>query len=196
MDKRQLASRLATGVVVVLLVLYPALAYLGLRYLHPGWLAGLLILVCAARLLVARIGRVPAFTATQLLLVCGGGIVLALVSVLQDKPDAMLYYPALVNGAMLCVFGYSLMRPPTVVERIATLQEGPLPHEAVIYTRRVTIAWVLFFVFNGSIALYTALLTPLETWALYNGIVAYVLIGAMFGGELLMRGRFMKRLRP
>lgn len=196
MDKGQLAARLSTGVVVILLVLYPALAYLGLRYLHPGWLAGLLILVCAVRLVAARIGGVPAVTASQLLLVCGGGIVLALVSVLQDKPDAMLYYPALVNGALLCVFGYSLIRPPTVVERIATLQDGPLPPEGVVYTRRVTIAWVLFFIVNGSLALYTALRTPLETWALYNGIVAYVLIGAMFGGELLIRGRFMKRSRP
>jgi uncharacterized membrane protein len=195
MDKGQLAARLSTGVVVILLVLYPALAYLGLRYLHPGWLAGLLTLVCAVRLVAARIGGVPARTASQLLLVCGGGIVLALVSVLRDRPDAMLYYPALVNAALLCVFGYSLIRPPTVVERIATLQDGPLPPDGVVYTRRVTIAWVVFFIVNGSLALYTALRTPLETWALYNGIVAYVLIGAMFGGELLIRGRFMKRLR-
>ena len=68
----------------------------------------------------------------------------------------MLYYPAIVNGVLLVVFGGSVLYPPTVVERIARLREGALPAEAVRYTRRVTIAWVVFFVSNGGIALYTA----------------------------------------
>ena len=40
---------------------------------------------------------------------------------------------------------------------------------------------------NGAIALYTATLTPLATWALYNGFIAYLLIGTMFGAEFLVR---------
>jgi uncharacterized membrane protein len=93
----------------------------------------------------------------------------------------------LVNAALFAVFGYSVLRPPTVVERIARIKEGPLTPEGVRYTRRVTIAWVGFFLLNGGIALYTALLTSLNTWALYNGFIAYILIGAMFGGEWLLR---------
>ena len=192
---RKFASRLSAGVVAGMLVLYPVLIYFGLRYLHSGWLAALLILVCAVRLIAARLSGTLRDTGSQVFLVCGGGIALAGVSVLQNRPDAMLYYPALVNGTMLLLFGYSLVRPPTVIERIARLRDDHLPEEAIAYARRVTIAWAVFFIANGSIALYTALLTSLETWAFYNGIVAYVLIGAMFGGEFLARSRLMRNLR-
>jgi len=96
-----------------------------------------------------------------------------------------------VNGALLVVFGGSVLYPPTVVERIARLRDGALPPEAVRYTRRVTIAWTAFFVVNGGLALYTACLTSLDTWALYNGFIAYLMIGAMFGGEYWIRRRVL-----
>jgi uncharacterized membrane protein len=85
--------------------------------------------------------------------------------------------------------------PPTIVERLARLQRPDLPVEAVPYLRRVTIAWSLFFVGNGTVALYTATRASFETWAFYNGFLAYVLIGAMFGGEFLTRMRAMRNLR-
>jgi uncharacterized membrane protein len=187
-------SRIAGGAAVALLVLYPVAAYFSLRSLRPGWLAGLLIVASFVRLIAARASGTP--LTPQLLLVPVGGIALALWSLLRAAPDAMLYYPALCNGVLLCVFGYSVLYPPTVVERIARLEDGPLTPEAVRYTRRVTIAWVAFFVVNGSIAVYTALRTSLNTWALYNGFVAYLLIGAMFGGEWLLRARVLAARRP
>ena len=120
---------------------------------------------------------------------------LALVSMWSGSPDAMLYYPVLVNAVMLLLFSASLVYPPTVVERIARLRDRDLPAEAVPYLRRVTIAWCVFFVGNGALALYTAARASFETWALYNGLIAYVLIGAMFGAELLTRRRAMRNLR-
>ncbi|MBP9601744.1 MAG: hypothetical protein KBE41_09595, partial [Lutibacter sp.] len=39
--------------------------------------------------------------------------------------------------------------------------------------------WVAFFVFNGSLALYTTLFGSFTTWTLYNGLIAYVLIGTL-----------------
>lgn len=191
---QRLTAWLSAGVVAVL-ILYPMLVYVGLSYLRAGWIAAALIAVCVFRLLGLRFGVTGGLATPQVLLVCSGGIALAAVSWLSDSHDAMLYYPALVNGGLLLVFGYSLVYPPTVVERIARLREHDLPERAVTYTRRVTIAWVVFFVCNGAVALYTALRTPLEIWAFYNGIVAYILIGAMFGGELLVRTRVMRKLR-
>jgi uncharacterized membrane protein len=87
------------------------------------------------------------------------------------------------------------MHPPTIIERIARFTDPNLPFEAIGYTRRVTIAWCVFFVCNGSIALYTAVGASLETWAFYNGIVAYILLGLMFGGEFLMRMRVLRKRR-
>jgi uncharacterized membrane protein len=180
-------SQIAGTAAVALLVLYPIAAYFSLRSLRPGWLAGLLIVASLARLIAARASGTP--ITPQLLLVPLGGIALALWSLLRAAPDAMLYYPAVCNGALFCVFGYSVLRPPTVVERIARFKEGPLTPEAARYMRRVTIAWVAFFVVNGSIAIYTALRTSLDTWALYNGFIAYLMIGTMFGAEWLVRSR-------
>jgi uncharacterized membrane protein len=69
------------------------------------------------------------------------------------------------------------------------LSEPDLPPFAVIYTRRVTGVWCGFFVLNGSLALATALWASNQVWALYNGLLAYVMMGALFGGEWLVRRR-------
>jgi uncharacterized membrane protein len=76
-----------------------------------------------------------------------------------------------------------------MIERFARLQEPHLSETAIRYTRQVTIVWCVFFVLNGSIALYTALFCEMKTWALYNGLIAYVLMGALFAGEYLVRLR-------
>jgi uncharacterized membrane protein len=182
-----------------LLALYPLLMYVGLSRLGVVWIACILIAVCAIRLVAFRFGPAAriagAFGSRELLLFCGGAITLALVSVWRDSPDAILYYPVFMNAAMLLLFGSSLVFPPTVVERIARIRHPGLPAEAVPYLRRVTIAWCIFFVGNGAVALYTAVRTTFATWALYNGLIAYVLIGVMFAGEFLTRTRVMRVVR-
>ena len=44
---------------------------------------------------------------------------------------------------------------------------------------------------NG--ALYTALYADMKIWALYNGLIAYLLMGALFAGEYLVRLRVKAR---
>ena len=55
------------------------------------------------------------------------------------------------------------------------------------YSRKVTQLWCGFFIVNGAIAAYTAVLASRETWAWYNGGVAYALMGLLFVGEWLYR---------
>jgi uncharacterized membrane protein len=47
------------------------------------------------------------------------------------------------------------------------------------------------FVFNGVVALYTALACSREVWAAFNGLIAYVLVGALIAGEWLYRRVFI-----
>jgi len=129
----------------------------------------------------------------QLAAASGIGIALALVSLLQRRADAMLYYPVLVNAGLLTAFAWSLARPPTVIERLARLKDGELSAAAVAYTRRVTVAWVVFFACNGTIAFVTARWTSIETWTFYNGAASYGLIGIMIGGEWLVRRSVQRR---
>lgn len=51
----------------------------------------------------------------------------------------------------------------------------------------------MFFVVNGTIAAITALAGSDRAWAIYNGGIAYGLIGAMFAVEWLVRQRVKRR---
>jgi uncharacterized membrane protein len=82
-----------------------------------------------------------------------------------------------------------------MVERIARFREPALPQEAVKYTRRVTQVWCLFFLGNGLIALWTAIWQSARAWFWYNGVIAYLLIGALFAGEWLIRHRMLEKQR-
>jgi uncharacterized membrane protein len=106
------------------------------------------------------------------------------------------FYPALVSGVMLVVFLWSLHSPPSLIERLARLQHPDLPPEGVIYTRRVTlVCWCGFFIVNGGIALVTALWSSFEVWSLYNGLIPYILMGILLGGEYVVRMKTQKHVR-
>jgi uncharacterized membrane protein len=192
---RTLGTSLSVAVVIALAA-YPLLVYAVIGRFGPSGVAALLAAVCLARLVILKVRGLPSpfgdfqgasFGGSYLTLVCIGGLLLAAASFWLDSSGAVLYYPVLVNAALLIVFAASLVSPPSVIERIARLREPELPQAGVVYTRRVTIAWTVFFALNGAAALYTAAFTTLETWALYNGLIAYLLIGAVFAVELLIR---------
>ncbi len=110
------------------------------------------------------------------------------VGVMATNSELLLrLYPAAINLGMLLLFGLSLLHPPSMVEQFARLHKPQLSAADIVYTRRVTIIWCVFFVANGALAAYTALLGSRELWVLYNGLIAYVLIGALMGGEWLYR---------
>jgi uncharacterized membrane protein len=107
----------------------------------------------------------------------------------ENDPVLVLAYPVAVSSVLLLLFAGSLLRPPSIVERIARLQTPDLPPAAVVYTRRVTQVWCVFFILNGGISAWTAVAASREAWLLYNGLISYLLMGALFGGELLYRRR-------
>jgi hypothetical protein len=53
--------------------------------------------------------------------------------------------------------------------------------------------WVIFFALNAGISFDSAF-RSLEWWSLYNGIISYLLIGSLMGGEYLIRRQFKRRL--
>lgn len=172
-----------------LLLVYPLAVWFGLTYLPPGMLAGLLCLLLLLRLVLKR----QQLSAMALPLFAG--IALCAGSLLAKRQDWLLYYPIVINLTMLGVFGQSLLRGPSMVERLARLGEPDLPDEAIPYLRRITVLWCLLFVVNGGMAFYTAQFTSLEIWTLYNGLIAYLLMGLLAGGEWLYRTLVLKKGR-
>jgi len=173
-------------VVALLLIVYPAAVYFGLLRFGVATLAWLLAGAGLLRLLLAPRDR-GLWAAGLVALAVGAA------SALLRSLALLRYYPVLVNLAGLLVFGLSLRHPPTVVERLARLSEPNLSPAAVAWTRRVTQAWCAFFTANGLVALYTARYASLGTWTLYNGLIAYLLMAALFGAEYLLRQRQRRR---
>lgn len=176
-------SRIRAALVLSLSLAYPLLVYLALGHFEPRWLA---LLLFALALLRAATAREPVWLAAA----AGAGVLAALTTLFNAALPLKLY-PVLVNATLLAVFGISLRYPPTVVERLARLRDPQLPPSGVAYTRRVTQVWCGFFVVNGLAALATALYAGDRAWALYNGFIAYVLMGLLFAGEWLVRRRVM-----
>jgi uncharacterized membrane protein len=172
--------------VALAMLAYPVVVYVGLGQWSPASLAALLV---ALVLLRAWVARDPVWLAAA-----AGVALLGVASAWGGSALPLKLYPVLVSAVLLAVFGASVLRPPTVVERIARLAEPQLPAQAVPYTRKVTLAWCAFFVLNGSIAAATAFWGSDETWLLYNGLLAYLLMGAMFAVELVLRRRMRRRL--
>lgn len=172
--------RIASGAALILL--YPVILYVGGQYLSPSLLALALVPI-----LLWRARDFPGAGWMML-----GIAALGLTAFGFGNATPLQLYPAFMNLALLVVFGTSLWFPPTIVERIARLRDGDLPSEAILYTRYVTRAWCLFFAINGAISTATALFCTDEVWFIYNGVIAYVLMGGMFGGEWLIRRTYIQ----
>lgn len=170
---------LRNALIGLVTVLYPLAIYFSLGNIEPRWIALILLSVAVLRALTSpeKFWRYAA----------GAALLLALLSMYLNHATPLKLYPVIVSATLLCVFSISLWHPPTVIERLARLQDPNLPVEAIAYTRKVTLVWCFFFLLNGSIALFTALYASDKIWALYNGLISYCLMGILFGGEWLIR---------
>jgi uncharacterized membrane protein len=180
--------QLLTG---LLLLAWPGIIWLGLAHNSLHWLLPLMALLLFFRFRQTRRQAGPLRIVTQVVAVAG--IILCAASYLLKTHQLLLFYPVVVNSVMLAVFGGSLWSSMPIVERLARLREPDLPEPAVRYTRRVTQIWCLFFVANGSIALFTALYGDITLWTAWNGMIAYLLMGTLMAGEWLVRRRVIKR---
>jgi uncharacterized membrane protein len=175
-----------TVLTVLITLLYPLAIWLGYGQVEPRLLAGLLVLAALLRLPTLKVSGVSRWW-------LGGALLLAVLAIWNNAMLPLKLYPVLVSAAMLAAFGYTLITPPSMVERLARLRDPVLPPQAIAYTRRVTQVWCGFFAINGLIAFVTALWASPAVWSMYTGIVSYLLMGLLFGGEYLIRLRFKRR---
>jgi uncharacterized membrane protein len=162
-------------------ILYPFLVYFGLPHLTPALLVVLAVGIGALQIRRRRGGGLmPRWS--LLLIAC---VLLALLAV---RPVlAAQAYPPLISLCLAATFAWSLARPPSAIERIARLSHPDMPPTAIAYTRNVTKVWTIFFVANAAIASACALWFTVAIWTLWTGLISYLLIGALFLGELVVR---------
>ncbi|NBA93999.1 hypothetical protein [Pseudomonas sp. R5(2019)] len=167
-------------------VLYPFAVYAGMAHFAPWQFALLLGGLWLGRALTSGGKPGSLWMALAALAFCG-------VLAVANSPQLLRWYPVLINSFLLGLFGLSLRYGPPLVERLARLREPELPTAAIPYTRQVTKVWCLFFLGNGLIASGLTLWAPLDWWTLYNGVIAYALMGLLFAAEWLIRQRVRER---
>jgi uncharacterized membrane protein len=166
-------------------LLYPFVVYFGTEKVTPPVFAlvlGAIWLIRAPSLLRQPGGR----------WMVGAALVYCVLLAATGEARLLRWYPVLISALLLVAFGLSLIYGPPFIERIARLREPNLPPSAVRYTRAVTWVWVGFFAFNGSMSVALSLWAPLSWWTLYNGLVAYLVMGTLFAVEWLLRQRLRR----
>lgn len=173
-------------IIAVVGLAYPLLIYAGLVLVGPRTLAAVAAVVLLAHAASGwrRWRRDDlARAAVPVLLVA---VVLAVAAAIDDG-RIFLFVPALVNGAMLIAFARTLVRGPSIVETFARLRHPELLPGRAPYLRAVTAVWCGFFAVNIAVSLVLAVHGSLATWTLYNGLIAYLIVGLLLGAERVYR---------
>ncbi len=181
--------RLSTGLVGLVSISFPLLVLLVSDWLGTWPVIALLAVAVALRFSLARTGAgIDRMVAAQ----AGAVAVVVAIGWFDGGLSARLY-PVAVNATLLIVFAASLFEPPTVIERLARITEPELPENAIRYCRNVTKVWCGFFLVNGLIASWTVYHADAVTWAVYNGMIAYIAAGLIFAVEVAFRRRMRRR---
>ena len=168
----------------MLMVIYPFLVGWSLSHGHFLWVSVMLIALGIVRLFSQ--GNQLMMPLTWFAIFCGG------LSLLLKDHAWLKMYPVFMSVGAGMIFASTLIKPPSMIERFARLAEPDLPESGVIWTRKVTIIWCIFFVMNALIALYSVLFAPMKIWVIYNGFISYVLMGILLLGEFILRKRHQR----
>ncbi|PIT50247.1 hypothetical protein BHC46_00900 [Snodgrassella alvi] len=167
------------AVLVLVSILYPFIWYFGQQYTGVIPIAVLMAIIWLLRALFSK-------KLLQKLLSAMLMFLFVLLAWLHSTA-AMYWYPVMVSMLLLLVFAASLFSRQSIIERFARLQHPDLPDTGVRYTRRVTQIWCGFFCMNILFTSGLILGKYWHAWAVYTGVISYLLMGVLFGGEFLYR---------
>jgi len=179
-------GRIVQIVAALALLLYPFAVYVGLSHFDVRG-AALLLLVLIAPAAVARLKKYRSTEVRALAFVPLVTVGLLAAGAALDAAGFILFVPVFVNLGLLATFGPTLRWGPPMIERFARLQEPELSDAKVSWCRIWTWIWCAFFSLNAATAAALALFAPLQWWTVYNGLIAYGLIGLLFATEFMLR---------
>jgi uncharacterized membrane protein len=105
----------------------------------------------------------------------------------RDAVAASAIVPIAMNFAVAALFALSLFRGEPLVTRFARLEGEPLSAAQVRYCRRLTVVWTGYLLVLGIVGIAIAVRGDERIVALWAGVVDYLLIAALFVGELWYR---------
>jgi uncharacterized membrane protein len=188
LSSRNKWARIAlSGLVVALSIAYPLVVF-ALEARVPA--IAFALAACGLLLLRAVQSPLPVDRPIRFSMIAAIVLIVGLAQV--DGQVAAKAYPVVVSGGLAFLFGASLRRPPSLVERMAELGGETLSPAIRLYCRRVTMVWALWLAINTFIAAALALFGSLEAWALWTGLLSYLVMGLIFAAEFTLR-RLLRR---
>lgn len=181
-------SRRKLFLIPIVLLTYPALVHLSLAFHRPVLIAAMWLAISAFGMVVA-IGRgnVPLSLLFGTLLTAGIGLLSR-----GEGVNLMFLPPVLINIALLILFGRTLLPGKTpLVARVAALWRGTLDEAVARYTRRVTMAWTVFFAIMVLESIVLALFAPIHIWSLFTNFLNYLMVLIFFIAEYQLRFCFL-----
>lgn len=112
---------------------------------------------------------------------------------LLDARLAARAYPVVLSLSAASVFAITLLQPASLIEKIALATGEVWSIELRAYCRNVTAIWALWLAINAAIAAGLALSGNDVAWALWTGAIFYVVSGALFAIEWLVRGAVKRK---
>jgi uncharacterized membrane protein len=170
------------------IMLYPLAVYFLIDSVGAAGLGILLLVLLLFRLKpLARLLPGTVYYAVAAVVIAGA------IALFGDSEIALKSYPTIISVVLLAVFGYTLYRPPSMVERIARAAGSDFSERAGPYTRAVTLVWCIFFAVNATVSATISMTGSLRAWTLYNGFIAYGIVGTLIVGEWLFRRAYKRR---
>ncbi len=176
MNKNTLIKAIGTTLVVC----YPfAIYYVIIKNYNFALILGILFVAVLAGFFINK----------QKILLCAGLSVVAVACVFREI-EYVKAYPVIMNFAVMLFFAMSLLTKP-FVQIIGEKINGKLSDNGIRYARKATYAWVIFMFCLTSASATTVFLST-EIWALFNGLISYILVATMFVAEYIVRRKVLK----
>ena len=113
-------------------------------------------------------------------------LVFAVLGWISDDGTWLLILPSATQGAFGVAFLRSLSGVP-LVEHFARMVKPELGADEIAHCRAWTRIWGIYLLVLAAIGLGLARWAPLAVWTGYVGVVSYVLVGALFAVEYVIR---------
>lgn len=182
------SSRAAWRAVIAAGVLGAPVAAWAARYAGFARLGDALALVTIVAAFAALAGALGIAGAALCAVLVAGAIGLAFLAGIP----AVYGPPIAINFAMAALFAVSLWRNDPLVTRFARLQRHSMTAEVERYTRRLTLVWVVWLALLGVAGILIALHGDERWGAWWSGLLDYLLVAALFVGELVYRHRSVR----
>jgi uncharacterized membrane protein len=177
-------QRISEALQGIFFLCYPLIVYFAYTRLETRTLALLLLLLYGISVAIRFRGSAAEIWGV-LRQHLGLALLIAIAYATGDS-TVLLFMPVVVSLYLLWTFSASLRRGMPMIERFARIVEDDLPDFTIPYCRAVTIVWCVFLAANALCVLVLALAAPIQWWALYAGLISYLLVGTLILGEFLV----------